>query len=132
MTLKSIKLENVLNKFSNIAEKEGLAIISSEGLVIVSKFKPECDADNVPEKIAGLASVARDLIERAGFSDLEQIFVEGKNRKILIHRNQSNGFSIILAGKEKMNMGMAKLAMKEAIQELDSVIDLKEKIPAEA
>lgn len=130
MTSKNIAIENILEKFSDIIGKEGVALISSEGLVIASKFDAEHHAHRLEEKIAVVATAANDMAIKEGFSDFDQVQFESKNRKILIQKNQRAGFFIILAGKETMNIGLAKLTLKEVMQELEEVFKIEERTPS--
>ena len=112
------QIDNVLKKLATIEGSLGGLIVDSEGMVIASQV----DKSLPSEKIAALASqvvaMARRVLAEAKLGDPDQLLFEGTNGKFSLIYSKKGGFFISLFGRSEMNLGMARLQLDEALEDL--------------
>ena len=122
MAGKNSQIETILDKISDVQETIGIFVISSDGSLISAKILDDSEGDKVKSKLIEFTTTANEVVSNLGFSDLDQILIDGKSKIIIVQRNQKQDFFLSLVGKEAMNVGLARVIMKSIMQELESVI----------
>ena len=130
MILESPKLAFVLERLSYLADKEGFALFGPDGTLLFSRFEGSPPSE-VLLAIAETIEVANGVALGASSSDLNQMQVEWQNSVLLIHKHPDCGFYVVLLGGKRLNVGLAKVLIKEVTPALEEIFDaLKPPAPA--
>jgi len=130
LIIQTPKLAFVLERLSYLADKEGFVLFGPDGTLLFSKFEGSAPSE-VLVSIAEIIQIANGIASAAGASDLNQMQVEWQGRVLLIHKHPDRGFHVVLLGGKKLNIGLAKILIKEVTPSLEEVFDaLKPPEPA--
>jgi predicted regulator of Ras-like GTPase activity (Roadblock/LC7/MglB family) len=128
MISQSPKLAFVLERLSYLADKEGFALFGPDGTLLFSRFEGSPPSE-VLLAIAEIIEVANGVALGASASDLNQMQVEWQDSVLLIHKHPDRGFHVVLLGGKKLNVGLAKILIKEITPALEEIFDAL-KLPA--
>lgn len=115
-------LAQVAGQFSLVADQEGFALIVPDGTILFSKFA-------APEPKSLLGHAARLLHSTnavtalSSSSIVEQLQVEWEKLVLLIKQQKNKSFYIVVIGKKTMNLGLAKIFIKDLSQALERFLD---------
>ncbi len=122
MIIQSPKLAFVLERLSYLADKEGFALFGPDGTLLFSKFEGSPPSE-VLVSIADIIDAANAVAISAGAADLNQMQVEWQESILLIHKHPDRGFHVLLLGRKKLNVGLAKILIKEVTPALEEIFD---------
>lgn len=132
MITQSPKLAFVLDRLSNLADKEGFALFGPDGTLLFSKFEGSPPSE-VLVSIAEVIEIANGIAAGTGAVDLNQMQVEWRDRVLLIHKHPERGFYVVLLGGKGLNVGLAKILIKEITPALEEIFEaLKPPTPGRA
>jgi len=123
MIIQGPKLAFVLERLSNLADKEGFALFGPDGTLLFSKFEGSPPSE-VLVSIAEMIEIANSVAVGAGAADLNQMHVEWEESVLLIHKHPERGFHVVLLGGKKLNVGLAKILIKEITPALEEIFDV--------
>jgi predicted regulator of Ras-like GTPase activity (Roadblock/LC7/MglB family) len=128
MITESPKLAFVLERLSYLADKEGFALFGPDGTLLFSRFEGSPPSE-VLISIADIIEAAKTIATSAGAVDLGQIEVAWQESILLIHKHPDLGFYVVLLGRKKLNVGLARILIKEVTPALEEIFDAL-KLPA--
>ncbi|MBN2207532.1 MAG: hypothetical protein JW742_09020 [Candidatus Aminicenantes bacterium] len=128
MIIQSPKLAFVLERLSNLADKEGFALFGPDGTLLFSKFEGSPPSE-VLISIAEVIEIANGVAAGTGAADLNQMQVEWQEKVLLVHKHPDSGFYVVLLGGRGLKIGLAKMLIKEITPALEEIFDAL-KLPA--
>jgi len=111
-------LKEILHKHREI---EGLSIVSSEGLPIVSLLPQEIDEIVISAITATLISVGEKANLQLNKGFLQRVILEGDNGYIIITSIDENTLLTAFTSK-RVKLGLIFLALQEAVQKLKPIM----------
>ena len=128
MITQSPKLAFVLERLSYLADKEGFALFGPDGTLLFSRFEGSPPSE-VLISIADIIETANGIAASAGAANLSQMQVDWQESILLIHKHPDLGFHVVLLGRKKLNVGLARILIKEVTPALEEIFDAL-KLPA--
>lgn len=115
-------LAQVADRFSLISDQEGFALIVPDGTILFSKFSgPEPEA--LLDHAAGLLNSTNAVTALSSSSFVEQLQVEWEELVLLIKQQKNKSLYIVVIGKKTMNLGLAKIFIKDLSLALERFLD---------
>lgn len=115
-------LEGVLNELQgSIPEIEACAIVSVEGLPIVSALPPDVDEAKVAAMTAAMISLGEKAAMELGKGELEQVNIKGVNGWLLVIQAGMNA-CLTVSTTANAKLGLIFLDMKRAAEKVASMI----------
>jgi len=112
-------LDGILAKLDDISGSKGCMIVTKEGEVIASRMGKEFAQDKVAALAADAVTVINKVIAECNFGKPDTMVIEGTGGKFATVAAEKGGSFIILLGDKSMNVGMAKMSLREAIDAFD-------------
>lgn len=123
MSSPSTTLAQIADRFPLVAEQEGFALIVPDGTVLFAKFAGPTP-DKVLEHAARLLNSTNAVTSLSSSSIVEQMQVEWEERVLLIKKQKDKSFYIVLIGNKAMNLGLAKILIKDLSQSLERFLNI--------
>lgn len=117
MTTTQEKLEAVLVDLETAGGVDGSAIISRDGLVVVSRIPAEANSESFAALTATMAGAAETSVMLMDKGAPDSILVETEQVKLVTVGAGSELFLAVL-GASDANLGMLRLAIKKAAGEV--------------
>ncbi len=76
---------------------EASAVISNDGLALVSQFSADLDANRVGAIGAAMFSLAGRMSDTLGYGELEQLFIQGESGHMLLRRAGTHALLCVCA-----------------------------------
>ncbi len=115
-------LEGVLNELQgSIPEIEACAIVSVEGLPIVSALPTDVDEAKVAAMTAAMLSLGERVIEEMRKGRIERVFVEGSEGTI-ISMNAGPNAVLTCSSRKDAKLGLIFLEMGRAARKIADVL----------
>jgi len=115
------QIDAILQKLDSIEGSLGGTLIGKDGMVIATRL----DKRYAGDKIAALASDAVDtankVITEGQFGKPNTMLIEGSDGKMCIINAAKAGIFITIIGTRELNIGMARMALQEAIDSFDDL-----------
>jgi predicted regulator of Ras-like GTPase activity (Roadblock/LC7/MglB family) len=122
MSIPPTALAQVADRFPLVADQDGFALIVPDGTVLFAKFAGPTP-DRVLDHAARLLSSTNAVTSLSSSSVVEQMQVEWEERVLLIKRQKDKSVYIVLIGKKTMNLGLAKILIKDLSQALEQFLN---------
>jgi predicted regulator of Ras-like GTPase activity (Roadblock/LC7/MglB family) len=116
-------IDTAFARLADIAGFEGLVFVSPQGAVLASKFIGDSAAPDAAERIAASLKDINSLIQALGSHGLEELFIRGRQRCLFLLKSARVGFLTVAVGRNTMNTGLARLKLKETVDELEKTLD---------
>ncbi len=113
------QFEKVLDRLLEVEGAMGGVITSEDGIIISSKTKVDMDAELLGALASGSLTSVQKLLDEAKLGKLESFVLEGEKGKVLLSNLPSVGIIVFLIGSENMNLGLAKLTLERASEDLE-------------
>jgi predicted regulator of Ras-like GTPase activity (Roadblock/LC7/MglB family) len=115
-------LEGVLNELQgSIPEIEACAIVSVEGLPIVSALPNEVDEAKVAAMTAAMLTLGEKAAIELGKGNLEQVIIKGNNGWLLAIQAGLNA-CLTVSTTDQAKLGLVFLDMKKAAEKIADMI----------
>ena len=111
-------VEKILEELSGVTGFEGAAAISEEGLVLASRFVTDVDEEKFAAFAQEAVTMAQNVVEIMGWGSLDNMTLESEDKHKLVLYRTKFGF-VALFGNKSLNLGMARLKVDEAAEELE-------------
>ena len=111
-------VEKILEELAGVTGFEGAAAISEEGLVLASRFVTDVDEEKFAAFAQEAVSMAQNVVETMGWGSLDNMTLESEDKHKLVLYRTKFGF-VALFGNKSLNLGMARLKVDEAAEELE-------------
>jgi len=117
-----LNIETAFSRLAEIAGFEGILFMSGQGSILASRFVGGEPSAGVAEHIASIIKDIEEMAKKISSHGLEEITVKGGQRNLLFLKGRQAGFMAVVLGKESMHIGLARLKMKETVEELDRTV----------
>ncbi len=117
-----LNIETAFSRLAEIAGFEGILFISGQGSILASRFVSGVPSAGAAERIAACMKDIETMAKQISSHGLEEITVKGRLRNLLFLKGRQAGFMAVVLGKESMHIGLARLKMKETVDELDRTV----------
>ena len=117
-----LNIETAFSRLAEIAGFEGILFISGQGSILASRFVGGEPSAGVAEHIAAIIKDIEEMSKKISSHGLEEITVKGRRRNLLFLKGRQAGFMAVVLGKDSMHIGLARLKMKETVEELDRTV----------
>ena len=118
---KKDRLMEILKKLRAAGDIEGVAVISVDGLVVVSNISEDIDEETVAAMAAAMQGSAETAVSELKRGELNQIIVDSSKGKLITIAAGEKAILVILAKKE-INLGLALLEIGKASGKISDVL----------
>ncbi len=122
MATKQEAIDRILADLDGIEGSLGGAVISKDGMIIASRFDKRYADDKVAALISSAIATTNKVIKEAVFGVLDTLLIEGTDGKFAIISSKRGKIFIALIGTKEMNIGMARISLDEAMEDMEEVI----------
>lgn len=109
-------MENILNELSKVEGVRGVAVVSTDGLIVHAILPQELD----PDAVAGMCATSfRNSVTTAkvlGSSKVKHVLIETES-DFIIFSSLGNGFLAIISSR-KVNLGYLRIKIDKAVKEI--------------
>ena len=113
--LKEKQIDSILDALGEIGNSHGGAVVGSDGIVLAARMDPRYPAEKIAALTSQAVSVCNKVVEEAKFGVPDTMVIEGTQGKMCIINSPKKKFFIVLLGGPELNLGMARLALDEAM-----------------
>ncbi len=106
---------------NNTGAVEGCAVVTSDGLPVVTVFPQGTDEDRVAAMAAALLSFGEGMAVDLRRGEVQQVYVKGAAGLVLVQRVKEDVLLQVIVGAEA-KLGLILLELKRATQELARVL----------
>ncbi len=118
----SEQLETLLRQAQgSVPGLEASALISMDGLIIVSSLPPEIEEDRVAAMTAAMLGLGERTADELGRGMLDQIYIKGPNGYVLIMAAGDNAVLTAIAGPEA-KLGLLLVYLKKVIRQIEELL----------
>ncbi len=116
------RIENILKelKYRNPGIR-GSALVSGDGLAIVSMLPNEFEADRVAGMNSVLLNIGINSSAELNLGDVEQLMIRGENGYLIVS-SVADGAMLLVLTDEDVKLGAIFFFMKRALKELREVL----------
>jgi predicted regulator of Ras-like GTPase activity (Roadblock/LC7/MglB family) len=100
---------------------EASALVSMDGLIIVSSLPPEIEEDRVAAMTAAMLGLGERTADELGRGMLDQIYIKGPNGYVLIMAAGDNAVLTAIAGPEA-KLGLLLVYLKKVIRQIEELL----------
>jgi len=112
------QIDSVMKKLSSIEGALGVLIVDREGMVIASQIDKTMPADKIAALASQAVAMATRVLHEAKLGDPDTMLFEGTQGKFALIYTNKGGFFISLLGRSEMSLGMARMQLDDALEEL--------------
>ncbi len=117
-------LSKLLKEFTmTVPEIEGAALVTEEGLPIVSVLPEGVDETKIAAMTAAILSLGEQTSKELGKGSLEQVYIKGKNGYIIAMDAGSNAVLAVIASSEA-KLGLVLFRMEQLAEKISKIISL--------
>ncbi len=118
----SDQLETLLRQAQeSIAGLEATALVSMDGLIIVSALPPDIEEDRIAAMTAAMLGLCEKTAHDLGRGMLEQIYIKGPNGCVLILAAGDNAVLTAIAGPEA-KLGLLLLHLGKTVEQIGDLL----------
>jgi predicted regulator of Ras-like GTPase activity (Roadblock/LC7/MglB family) len=118
----SEQLETLLRQAQgSVPGLEASALVSMDGLIIVSSLPPEIEEDRVAAMTAAMLGLGERTADELGRGMLDQIYIKGPNGYVLIMAAGDNAVLTAIAGPEA-KLGLLLVYLKKVIRQIEELL----------
>jgi uncharacterized protein len=118
----SDQLETLLRQAQeSIAGLEATALVSMDGLIIVSALPPDIEEDRISAMTAAMLGLGEKTAHDLGRGMLEQIYIKGPNGCVLILAAGDNAVLTAIAGPEA-KLGLLLLHLGKTVEQIGDLL----------
>jgi predicted regulator of Ras-like GTPase activity (Roadblock/LC7/MglB family) len=118
----SDQLETLLRQAQeSIAGLEATALVSMDGLIIVSALPPDIEEDRISAMTAAMLGLGEKTAHDLGRGMLEQIYIKGPNGCVLILAAGDNAVLTAIAGPEA-KLGLLLLHLGKTVEHIGDLL----------
>ncbi len=119
---KKEKLEQVLKSLVRVGDVEGAAIVTRDGLLIVSNLSQDVNADTFAAMAATMTGAAETAISELKKGLLQRVIAESREGK-LISRGAGPNAVLVTMLLSKANLGLVLLEMDKATKKIEKELE---------
>ena len=112
------RIEEVLDSLRNVEGSFGGVLVADDGMIIASRLDKRFAADKVAALASDLVTALKRVITELQFGEPKTMLIEGELGKVTVIEAPGGGMFILLIGSTDMNLGMARMALHEAMAQL--------------
>ena len=112
------KIEQVLDTLRDVEGSFGSVLVADDGMIIASRLDKRFAADKIAALASDLVTALKRVITELQFGEPKTLLVEGDQGKVSIIEAPGGGMFIMLIGSSDMNLGMARMALSEAMEQI--------------
>ena len=118
----SEQLETLLRQAQgSVPGLEASALVSMDGLIIVSSLPPDIEEDRVAAMTAAMLGLGERTADELGRGMLDQIYIKGPNGYVLIMAAGDNAVLTAIAGPEA-KLGLLLVYLKKVISQIEDLL----------
>ena len=118
----SEQLETLLRQAQgSVPGLEASALVSMDGLIIVSSLPPDIEEDRVAAMTAAMLGLGERTADELGRGMLDQIYIKGPNGYVLIMAAGDNAVLTAIAGPEA-KLGLLLVYLKKVIRQIEELL----------
>ena len=118
----SEQLETLLRQAQgSVPGLEASALVSMDGLIIVSSLPAEIEEDRVAAMTAAMLGLGERTADELGRGMLDQIYIIGPNGYVLIMAAGDNAVLTAIAGPES-KLGLLLVYLKKVIRQIEELL----------
>jgi predicted regulator of Ras-like GTPase activity (Roadblock/LC7/MglB family) len=118
----SEQLETLLRQAQgSVPGLEASALVSMDGLIIVSSLPSEIEEDRVAAMTAAMLGLGERTADELGRGMLDQIYIKGPNGYVLIMAAGDNAVLTAIAGPEA-KLGLLLVYLKKVIRQIEELL----------
>jgi predicted regulator of Ras-like GTPase activity (Roadblock/LC7/MglB family) len=118
----SEQLETLLRQAQgSVPGLEASALVSMDGLIIVSSLPAEIEEDRVAAMTAAMLGLGERTADELGRGMLDQIYIKGPNGYVLIMAAGDNAVLTAIAGPEA-KLGLLLVYLKKVIRQIEELL----------
>ncbi len=114
----AVDFEKVLESLAELPGFEGAAVISDEGLLMASRFAVNADEEKFAAFVQEAVQMAQNVVSTMGWGTLDNMVIESDDKHKLVLYSTKFGYVALFGGKG-LNLGMARVRVDEAAEELE-------------
>ncbi len=115
------QIDTVLSKLDGIDGGHGGLLVDGDGMVIASRLDRRYAGDKIAALTTAAIKTASKVVVEAGFGQPDTMLIEGTDGKMCLVHAAGSGFFISLLGSKDLNIGMARMALQEAIDSFSKI-----------
>jgi len=118
----SEKLETLLRQAQgSIQGLEATALVSMDGLIIVSAMPADIEEDRIAAMTAAILGLGERTAQELGRGMLDQIYIKGPNGYVLIMAAGDNAVLTAIAGPEA-KLGLLLVYLKKTVEQIGDLL----------
>ncbi|HHL73109.1 MAG TPA: hypothetical protein ENJ29_11425 [Bacteroidetes bacterium] len=106
---------------SNTPDVEGVAVASTDGLIMAGLLPAEIEEDRVGAMCAALVALGERSSDELSRGDVRQVYVKGVNGYVVL-MNIGNDAVLITITSESVKLGLLFLELKRTVQDLQKYL----------
>ncbi len=103
------------------ADIQGVAVISTDGLIMAEALPSQMEKARVGAVAAGIMSLSGRSVKQLGRGALQQILVQGEDGNVIITQAGNKAAFVALTAKD-VNLGMAFLEVRDGAQVVAEIL----------
>ncbi len=115
------QIDAILTKLDGIDGSYGGLLVDRSGMVIASRLDKRYAGDKIAALTSAAINTASRVVKEADFGTPETMLIEGSDGKMALIHAAKGGFFISLVGSKGLNIGMARMALHEAMDTFDDI-----------
>ncbi len=115
------QIDAILSTLDGIDGAHGATLVSKDGMVIASRLDKRYADDKIAALVTASIATANKVVTEAGFGKMETMLIEGTDGKLALIYSSRGGFFISLVGTKDLNLGMARMALQEALDSFHEI-----------
>lgn len=116
------QLETLLRQAQgSVPGLEACALVSMDGLIIVSSLPPEIEEDRVAAMTAAMLGLGERTADELGRGMLDQIYIKGPNGYVLIMAAGDNAVLTAIAGPEA-KLGLLLVYLRKVVNQIEEFL----------
>ncbi|HMK60231.1 MAG TPA: roadblock/LC7 domain-containing protein [Dissulfurispiraceae bacterium] len=116
------QLETLLRQAQgSVPGLEASALVSMDGLIIVSSLPPDIEEDRVAAMTAAMLGLGERTADELSRGMLDQIYIKGPNGYVLIMAAGDNAVLTAIAGPEA-KLGLLLVYLKKVVSQIEALL----------
>lgn len=110
-------MQEVLSELNKTSGITGSMVVGHDGIVIASDLAAQFDNDTIGALASSISSTVTKSLERMDKAPLSQLTIEAEQGKLFISAAPV-GY-LIVTTEDRVNMGLVRLEMRNAVKQLN-------------
>ena len=116
---KKERLSQALDALTATGGVEGAAIVTHDGLLVLSKLVSDVDGETFAAMSAAMTGAAETAVAELGKGDVERVIVESRKVK-LVSAGAGGETIVVVLARPDANLGLVLIELKKATQKVSA------------